>query len=450
MTDIAEGDQGFFQVPKSSSNARAKRVYVGGLPKNLPTLEKDLADWMRSRVPDLTIASIAIDGRGKFPHALVDCGSFANEVISKLHQQSFRGRKLTVQRERRNNNKNNNNKFKTNANNKNYNKKGSTRGNQKHHHQQPQQHFGGWSKPKQPQFRPMLVEEASGNIGAVVAEEIKQAEDAGEDVVDVAIASAAAATFLAAMNGIADSGLDAGTRGDPAGNDGEGQSEEEAAKSDGFQLKAMTDLLADFGQADPNWQKQRVEKPTEDLGSSSDDSRLAPKGKAPIHIVLSSFGFRNGAPKRPEGWSYSQPLAALDCRERFASVPGYMEWRTGLSGAVKRALQQENDGEIQRYARTELADQVWDSLLEAQEAGHGYASPLKMTIHIGSETGKHRSVVLCEWAATAVRKKLRANKNSCIRHPVSVETYHRDVDRQKNNSSNGKQPKKKHDFAGDW
>lgn len=125
-----------------------------------------------------------------------------------------------------------------------------------------------------------------------------------------------------------------------------------------------------------------------------------------------------------------------------------MQWQSGLSGAVKRVLQQENK-DIQKYARTTLADQVWDCLLEAQKEGYGYASPLEMTIYVGSESGKHRSVVLCEWAATAIRKRLRANEKGCILQSVSVETKHRDIERQKENS-NGKQKKKKHDFAGDW
>ncbi|CAJ1955201.1 unnamed protein product [Cylindrotheca closterium] len=422
MGDVAQGNDEFFQVTSDSKNlssAKVKRVYIGGLPKNVPTLEKDLTDWMQSQVPELTISSITINEGGKNPHALVDCGKFANQAISKLHQQSFQGRKLTVQREKRKNNK-----------------KSSTGNDGK-------KQFGGWSKPKKPQFKPISMEEAGKNIQSVVSEEMKQAENAGEDTLNVAIASTAAATFLAAMNGIADP---VGDLGDPEGpvND---EDPDQSTEDKGFQLKAMSDLLADFGQADPNWQKQRVEETAEDAGSS--DSRLARKGKAPIHIVLGSFGFQNGAPKRPEGWSYSQPLAIMDCREQFESVPKYLEWKTGLSGAVKRVLQQENK-DIQKHARTTVADQVWGCLLEAQNAGHGYASPLEMTIYIGSETGKHRSVVICEWAATAVRKKLRANDKGVIQHEVSVETRHRDIDRFRNNSNKQQQQKKKHDFAGDW
>ena len=210
----------------------------------------------------------------------------------------------------------------------------------------------------------------------------------------------------------------------------------------------MSELLADFGQADPNWQKQQV-----DLDNSETDksgvSRLAPKGKAPIHIILSSFGFMHGAPKRQENWSYSQPLAVMDCRDLFESVPKHLEWQTGLSGVVKRVLQQENK-DIRQHARTTIANQVWDCLIEAQNAGYGYPSPLEMTVFVGSGMGKHRSVVLCEWAATAIRKKLRQNQDDCVQQPVSVETYHRDVERQRNKSKDGKQQQKRTNFAGDW
>ena len=137
------------------------------------------------------------------------------------------------------------------------------------------------------------MNQACSNIQSIVSEEIKEAEGAGEDTLNVALASTAAATFLMAMNGIADQGFEA-DRSDPV----DGEVEEKAADGNGFQLKAMSDLLADFGEADPNWQKQRVEETTEDVGTS--DSRLAPKGKAPVHIVMSSFGFQNGAPKRQD------------------------------------------------------------------------------------------------------------------------------------------------------
>ena len=52
-----------------------------------------------------------------------------------------------------------------------------------------------------------------------------------------------------------------------------------------------------------------------------------------------------------------------------------------------------------------------------------------MAIYVGSEYGKHRSVVCAEFAATALRKLLRANDKGQFTAPVSVGTQHRDVNK---------------------
>lgn len=54
-----------------------------------------------------------------------------------------------------------------------------------------------------------------------------------------------------------------------------------------------------------------------------------------------------------------------------------------------------------------------------------------MKVYVGSENGKHRSVVVCENAAKSLRTFLRNNKNNCIAVPTSVATVHRDVERAK-------------------
>jgi hypothetical protein len=113
-----------------------------------------------------------------------------------------------------------------------------------------------------------------------------------------------------------------------------------------------------------------------------------------------------------------------------------------------------------------VAPQIFDALLEAQnKGGHGYASPLEMTIYVGSDLGRHRSVVVCEWAAIQLRKMLRQNTDNVVLQPVSVSTCHRDVEprrqQQKNyhakkagtnaNELHGKTLKKMQmDMAGDW
>ena len=53
-----------------------------------------------------------------------------------------------------------------------------------------------------------------------------------------------------------------------------------------------------------------------------------------------------------------------------------------------------------------------------------------MTVYIGSEYGRHRSVVIVEAAAITLRNMLRKNeRNRFGSTPVSVGTRHRDVDR---------------------
>ena len=53
-----------------------------------------------------------------------------------------------------------------------------------------------------------------------------------------------------------------------------------------------------------------------------------------------------------------------------------------------------------------------------------------MTVYIGSEYGRHRSVVIVEAAAIALRNMLRKNERGRFGSAtVSVGTRHRDIDR---------------------
>ena len=64
--------------------------------------------------------------------------------------------------------------------------------------------------------------------------------------------------------------------------------------------------------------------------------------------------------------------------------------------------------------------------------------PLTMMVSVGSKYGRHRSVVLVEHLAVVLRASLRHYNNSrfnddtstngIVRQPVSVETWHRDMD----------------------
>ncbi|KAL3922254.1 MAG: hypothetical protein SGILL_002307, partial [Bacillariaceae sp.] len=185
-------------------------------------------------------------------------------------------------------------------------------------------------------------------------------------------------------------------------------------------------------------------------------SRLAPHGKAPIHISLESFGYIHGAPSnggRSSSWSpYSQPLPPLQVGDNITEpIPNYLLFHDGLrSGHIKRLLREQavvidtdvdgDDGEnppksyrnLQEYSRKYVAKQwIWPQLIAAQKEGeHGYVNPVTMTISIGSHLGRHRSVVVVEWAAMEVRKLLRQNVGGVLISPVSVGTVHRDVDKK--------------------
>lgn len=490
---------GEFEVASSNkkSNNNYKRVYIGNLPNSFDgdgILQSSLEEWINEKLPDVSIQSMEVISRNKNVHALVDCGVQANHLIQSLNQETWLGNKLTVQRERRRNSKKDT---------------GSTL------KQQKKPGFGGrgWSAPKGPssagssktaseslqerEFVKIPVNQAAKDIQNVVEEEFKNAERNGEDPMNVAIASTAAASFLAAMGAfqgdeLAATAFNYEADGEPSASTNwehkvldSGDNEETLSEPTVFEMKPMSELMADFGQADPNWKKMQ---PTSNDAVANDNSvdcdttttsQLAPKGKAPIHISLTSFGFSKGAPKRMDGWSHRQPLLPLDCRE-FPTVPNYLAWQDGLSSSVKRALQYpqhshhrgkdrntEDSSEKQSlhdFARKSVAPQVFEALLNAQnQGGHGYISPLEMTIFVGSELGRHRSVVVCEWAAIQLRKMLRRNDNNAVHEPVSVGTIHRDVEahrQQKYNLKNGTKDggerqgktmkKKQMEMAGDW
>jgi hypothetical protein len=87
----------------------------------------------------------------------------------------------------------------------------------------------------------------------------------------------------------------------------------------------------------------------------------------------------------------------------------------------------------------DIADEIIKVLVESiDEGGHGPVSPLTMTVSVGSEYGRHRSVVLVEHLAVVLRARLRRNDgsrfndgagtNGIVRQPVSVGTRHRDMD----------------------
>lgn len=239
----------------------------------------------------------------------------------------------------------------------------------------------------------------------------------------------------------------------------------------GFQESAasqsLSEMLAEYGEQDLEWHKVVPSAlngaPTQDITESTigidtsdqggrnaladtscGDNRLVLHGKAPIHVEFVSFGFRHGAPfELRQGWSHALPLPAWDTRESLPTqVPPYLAWQDGLSGAVRRALLMA-DGSTLRSLAKSIADQVATALLLAMtEGGHGYAFPLNVKVFVGSEMGRHRSVVVAEMAATSLRKLLRANAQNRFACPCSVGLHHRDLER-KQAQSTCMRPKKK-------
>jgi len=551
---MAEEDDFQQAVSSSSSSSNYKRVYIGNLPPPISTdasreqgqqqledIEETLSQWMYEQIPNLSIQSIEIvenSGGGtnnnnrrknSSRHALIDCGSDASRVIRLLHQKVWEGRILTVQREKRNNN-NNNNASTTSPFNNNHNQKQNRSRNQNNNpFQQKQSGFGGkgWSGPRREDkntqtFTPIPIHQARQDIQRVMEEEFKHTTSE-EDTLDVAIAATAAASYLAAMGAFVpddveeeqyyedddeeemnpimgdtppylfpNDGMVDGAEGIIPTKDVPPLSNHTNDYDDDapFQMKPMSELLADFGEQDLDWQKLVIPLPTtvpndvEDVvdrsnkipndpssqnNNTNNNSQLVPKGKAPIHICLTSFGYsRGGGPKRMDGWSHRQPLLPIDCRN-FPTVPQYLAWQDGLSNNVKRTLQysqkqqskqtqqqqldkkgkaindydeeDEDDEErpnesIYDFAKKTVANRIFDALIMAQnEGGHGYVSPLEMTIYIGSELGKHRSVVICEWAAIQLRKLVRENSNNILHQPISVGTFHRDLQDSRRSTS---------------
>lgn len=250
---------------------------------------------------------------------------------------------------------------------------------------------------------------------------------------------------------------------------------------------SLNELMKGYGAYDPDYEKMKSlnaedagsqsqsnfvpnapQKATNDL-QSDDYGMLAPYGKAPIHIELVSFGFKYSVPSQArEGWSHSNPLSPIDCRD-LPRCPHYVAKLSGLSHKVKRAMlsatakyddinddedvdSEEIKGDVPGInpllAKSEEASMtVLNSIEEAiNDGGHGYAFPLETIIYVGSEYGRHRSVVLCEKMAQNIRNLLRANTDAKISQPVSVSTRHRDVDQKhKDEEAFGTDLRREHD-----
>ena len=491
-------DDGEFHVHSNKKVPHnPKRVYFGNLPSNVENLEERIQTLIRESV-GITVSTQAIqidrgngggggntrNKRKMGAHGLVSCpAGTAEEIIFKLDKYSFEGQCIVVQRERRG---------------------GLKKQNQKHrsgNRNAPKDNFRSWSQPSGPnpvkasqqnksepttatsvvkisetavdsksEQTPIDVDEVAKRIGEVVTQEFDEAARNGDDLVNLSIASTAAMTMLASMDAFGTAPPVSKIKGEESGNTKDALIDpcNEEGKDDEIDFKSrierpLSALLADFGEADPNWKKQQPNIEVEQNATSGHstplhqdqlENRLGQLGRAPIHVEFTSFGYYHGAP--PEirnGWSHMQPLEVTDCRD-YPTVPHYLEWQDGLSGAVKRALLQFSKYELRQDANKLSHEKVVQALEDAIGDGHGYALPLTMIIFVGSQTGRHRSVLFCELAATALRNALRTNAGGRISTPVSVGTCHNHLERRGKDSTNknasGRGQRKKHDLEGDW
>ena len=207
-------------------------------------------------------------------------------------------------------------------------------------------------------------------------------------------------------------------------------------------------------------------------------NRLQLHGHAPIHVELVSFGYRYGIPSEIRYYStgncYTQPLLPFDTRTALVPVPVYLSHIDGKAGVIKNTMlrwrpapamgvadshrqrptkqkstddndhnttttgttttgsssnsNSKNCMNVREYVNGRVIPAVADAIVQAIDIGqHGYVSPITISIYIGSENGKHRSVVTAELSAVALRKILRTNTDNRFQCPVSVGCRHRDI-----------------------
>ena len=210
---------------------------------------------------------------------------------------------------------------------------------------------------------------------------------------------------------------------------------------------AMVKLMEEYGEYEPlepehvfqrRVQQQQSNSNTDTSNASSTDNKTCSAlhvndGRAWIHVDLVSFGFKYGSPSSCNNTG-SMPLPPLDCRN-LERASHHVARLSGLSHHVKRELGK--DSKLREMVN-KFAKDILECIHEAiHESGYGPALPWKAQFFIGSEYGRHRSVVLCELAAQKLRDMLRRNEVSSsnkqidvvqIGGGVSVGTEHRDVD----------------------
>jgi hypothetical protein len=438
MTDT---DGEFFVQSRKASK---RRIYIGNLPQQ-SDLKPRLVEFLNQSA-GLNVDENEVSISEKRCSALVAVQD-VSQVMATLRDVSFDGCKLVVKREAKTRQINNT---------------------------KPKNPFGGgWSKPSTTKEKRLNVQNkdpvnksppivrnetekegpvdewnVSEHIGSTIASESKAAKEGPSvDVLNTIIASSAAVTRLSSLNGfgidsdrksniVTESPLEESPQTDPTADVTDNITLEDFGS---LSKKPLSELLADYGEQDLDFRNFVPTEETSDVPKPKTrqdyQNRLTRQGKAPIHVELTSFGYMHGAPSElRSGWSHAHPLSPVDCRE-LPQVPNYMARQDGLSPAVKRALlnarKEDNtrDNSVRECAN-DMGKQIFAALEESISSGHGHASPLRMTVYAGSESGRHRSVLVCELGATALRKLLRSNENNRITQPVSVGTRHRDIERR--------------------
>jgi hypothetical protein len=423
--DKQEGDSQSFTVNSKSSR---KRLFIGNLPDHCEDLhEKLLRHLNKNTQADIRGDQLILgDSSGAAAHALLSYAGNLNILVAKLHNTVFQGNTLNVQIERRR-------KSSGSHTNTACSKKG----------------FGNaWATPAEPvsaSTAPSLavgekerLEEVAEKIEEIVSDEIHNSVVNGGDPLTAALISTAALALVAT----------AGFEGQPTSNVRKCHDKQKQDETNDFRTRrqeSLSALMAEYGDFDPDWKEKQFNDVDQEVEiavqpSAPPENRLMPHGKAPIHIQFSSFGYIHGVPADcRNGWSQSSPLSPFDCRD-LSQVSHWLSWQDGLSNAVKRDLMKNESPSVQDFANN-IADQALTVLVKAIEAGHGYADCLSMNIFVGSSSGKHRSVAICELAAAQLRTILRLNDGSRVSQPCSVGTAHRDIQRKVSNqiSSKGKQ-----------
>jgi hypothetical protein len=440
-----------WQTGNSNSKPKSKRAFVGNLSPN-PNLEAKLRELFSNSNITTHKIDIIKPKVGSNCFALVQCD--VEEAIKCLNGIPFQGNSIIVQKEKKQVNGSRNNGRRN---------VGMTK------------FGGGWAKPTQSNFK----QNGQGNDNSNNNKNNKFSQSKGlnekNDVTKTKVAAVDKSTLIEDAFNHEKSNQVKSTASSP----------NDDVSSFHSRCKVnLSKLMEEYGEYDPDFENMKITESSLTTPSSSNATNnthnnrepdpqsinnndiggmLAPNGNAPIHIELVSFGFKYSVPPQARhGWSYSNPLSPIDCRN-LPRCPHHVAKLSGLSFKVKKALLSnyygaiedndenvseeigeqvinENDKDIAKkndnssnplmMQKDEVTETIIKAIEDAINIGqHGYAFPLQASIHIGSEYGRHRSVVLCESVAQHIRKLLRKNEGGRITTPVSVGVRHRDVDK---------------------